>query len=60
MRYAVVNKYFDSGKIAAYIKDVPDDFVAPEPEELQNHDEYVDVFDTLQEAIDFRNESRNA
>lgn len=49
MKYAVISKYFDSGKVVAEIRPAqPGE--KESSNELSSHDEYVDLFDSKKAA----------
>ena len=60
MRYLVVQKYYDKGQPSAYIKEVRADYEPVDPKEMKGYDYYEDVFDTIEEAEQFKEDTLNA
>lgn len=56
MKYYVISKFYDSGKVKAFIlleSEMSDDY---KTESKPNFDQYVDAFDSLKEAEKFKND----
>jgi len=56
MKWAVISKYYNNGKVSANIIQVEDN---AESNEKSNdyYDEYIDIFDTLKEADAYKRET---
>ena len=57
-KYAVISYYFDNGTAKARILPITDDW-QDSKEETSNYDKYVDVFDNIDEAMEFKRETLN-
>ena len=59
MKYLCIQKYYDNGKVSAWVESCTD---STEPYFIENKksDEYGDIFDTKQEAEEYAEQSRLA
>ena len=60
MKWKVVQMYFDSGKVKAYVEEAKPDDKPVFSESHTTHDLYIDLFDEYQAAVTFRNEALKA
>ena len=60
MKYACVQRYFDTGKVKAFVTGAKGEYVSDYTKSLDRYDEYCDVFDTREEAIKYERESKEA
>ena len=60
MKYACVQRYFDTGKVKAFVTEAQEEYASDYNKELERYDEYCDVFDTREEALQCERESREA
>jgi hypothetical protein len=60
MKYLVIQKYYDSGKTLAYVREVDDNAEDFGPIEFDTYDEYGNVFNTAKEANKFKRDTLNA
>lgn len=52
-KYKVIQQYYDSGKVKAYIKEISKGDDLTPFKECKNYDKYVDCFKTCEEAEQF-------
>ena len=60
MKYACLQRYFDTGKVKAFVTEAVGEYASDYTKSLQRYDEYCDVFDTRTEADQYRREALEA
>ena len=60
MKYACVQRYFDTGKVKAFVTEAVGRYAFDYNKELERYDEYCDVFDTRKEATQYAQEALKA
>ncbi len=60
MKYACVQRYFGTGQVKAFVTEAKGEYASDYTKSLDSYDEYCDVFDTREEALQCERESREA
>ena len=60
MKYACVQRYFDTGKVKAFVTEAVGEYASDYNKNLERYDEYCDVFDTRKEATQYARDAREA
>lgn len=50
MKYACVQRYFDTGKVKVFVTEAVGEYALDYTKSLHRYDEYCDIFDTRKDA----------